>query len=131
VIRPTRTRPSRLTVSHVTIAVLAGVVSTIIFAVGTLPMLLKAARTKDLGSYSLGQILLNNAGNVVHTIYVVHLPVGPIWWLHAFYLVSTALMLFWYVRYVPRRTLDVRSSTQAQQRAEMGVAPDALMSIAS
>jgi uncharacterized protein with PQ loop repeat len=113
------------------IAVLAGIVSTVIFAVGTLPMLLKAARTRDLTSYSLGQILMNNVGNAVHTIYVVHLPVGPIWWLHAFYLVSTALMLFWYVRYGLRGGHDLHSSTHAEQRAEMGVAPDALMSAAS
>jgi hypothetical protein len=103
----------------VNIAVLAGIVSTVIFAVGTFPMLLKAARTRDLGSYSFGQIALNNLGNAVHTIYVVHLPMGPIWWLHAFYLVSTALMLFWYVRYV-------HSSTHAAKRREMGVATDAL-----
>jgi uncharacterized protein with PQ loop repeat len=112
---------------------MAGVVSTVIFAVGTLPMMLKAARTKDLGSYSLGQILLNNVGNVVHTVYVVHLPIGPIWWLHAFYLVSTALMLFWYVRYVLRRqphSRDVHSSTHTEQRTQMGLAPDALISTA-
>ena len=113
------------------IAVIAGIVSTVIFAFGTLPMLLKAARTKDLSSYSLSQILLNNFGNAVHTIYVVHLPAGPIWWLHAFYLVSTALMLFWYVRYVLHRTGDVHSSTHADPRTEMGVAPDALIPAAS
>ena len=116
------------------IAVFAGIVSTVIFAVGTLPMLLKAARTKDLGSYSLSQILLNNVGNAVHTIYVVHLPAGPIWWLHGFYVVSTALMLLWYVRYVlhrPYLAADVHSSTHADRRTEMGVAPDALIPAAS
>jgi hypothetical protein len=82
-----------------TIPVLAGAVSTVIFACSTLPMLVKAARTKDLSSYSLGNILLSNLGNVVHPIYVFHLPVGPIWALHTFYLVSTALMLVWYLRY--------------------------------
>lgn len=113
------------------IAVFAGIVSTVIFAVGTLPMLLKAARTKDLGSYSLSQILLNNVGNAVHTIYVVHLPAGPIWWLHGFYVVSTALMLLWYVRYVLQRAADVHSSTHADRGTEMGVAPDALIPAAS
>ena len=38
------------------IPVLAGAVSTVIFAGGTLPMLVKAARTKDLSSYSLGTL---------------------------------------------------------------------------
>jgi len=79
--------------------VLAGVVSTTIFAISTLPMLVKAARTKDLSSYSLGQILLANVGNVVHSFYVFDLPAGPVWVLHAFYLVSTGLMLVWYLRY--------------------------------
>ncbi len=77
----------------------AGAVSTTIFAASMLPMLTKAAQTKDLGSYSLGNILLANVGNVVHSVYVFHLPVGPVWALHSFYLVSTALMLFWYLRY--------------------------------
>ena len=79
--------------------VIAGAVSTAIFASSMLPMLVKAARTRDLGSYSLGNILLSNLGNVIHSVYVFHLPPGPVWVLHSFYLVSTALMLFWYVRY--------------------------------
>ena len=81
------------------IPLLAGAVSTVIFAGGTLPMLVKAARTKDLSSYSLGNIVLSNLGNVIQSIYVFHLPAGPMWVLHTFYLVSTALMLFWYLRY--------------------------------
>ena len=79
--------------------VIAGAISTTIFALSTLPMLLKAFRTKDLSSYSLGNILLANIGNAVHSVYVFSLPVGPIWLLHAFYLVTTAMMLVWYVRY--------------------------------
>lgn len=78
---------------------IAGAVSTTIFALSTLPMLFKAFRTKDLSSYSLGNILLANVGNVVYSVYVFDLPAGPIWLLHSFYLVTTALMLFWYVRY--------------------------------
>ncbi len=61
-----------------TIPLLAGVVSTAIFACSTLPMLVKAARTKDLSSYSLGNILLSNLGNLVHSVYVFHLPAGPL-----------------------------------------------------
>jgi uncharacterized protein with PQ loop repeat len=79
--------------------VIAGAISTTIFAFSALPMLLKAFQTKDLKSYSLGNILLSNVGNVVHSVYVFSLPAGPIWLLHAFYLVTTALMLFWYLRY--------------------------------
>jgi hypothetical protein len=87
--------------------VIAGVLSTMIFALSTLPMLLKAYQTRDLKSYSLGNILLSNVGNAVHAVYVFDLPAGPIWLLHTFYLVTTALMLVWYVRYewLPRRQL--------------------------
>jgi uncharacterized protein with PQ loop repeat len=77
----------------------SGAISTTIFALSTLPMLLKAYRTKDLRSYSLGNILLANVGNVIHSVYVFNLPFGPIWLLHAFYLFTTALMLVWYLCY--------------------------------
>jgi hypothetical protein len=73
---------------------IAGSISTVMFALSTLPMLLKAFRTRDLKSYSLGNILLSNLGNVIHSLYVFSLPAGPIWLLHGFYLVTTALMLF-------------------------------------
>ncbi|MBF4770539.1 hypothetical protein ISU10_22440 [Nocardioides agariphilus] len=82
-----------------TLPLVAGFVSTIIFAASTLPMLLKARRTHDLSSYSLGNILLANAGNAVHSVYVFSLPPGPLWLLHSFYLASTGTMLLWYVRY--------------------------------
>ena len=82
-----------------TLPVIAGSISTMIFALSTLPMLVKAVQTKDLKSYSLGNILLSNVGNLVHSLYVFNLPAGPIWLLHSFYLVTTALMLVWYLRY--------------------------------
>lgn len=81
------------------VPVLAGVISTVLFGVSTLPMLHKAARSKDLQSYSAANLAISNAGNAFHSIYVFSLPVGPIWFLHSFYVVSTALMLAWYVRY--------------------------------
>ena len=79
--------------------VIAGIASTIIFAASTLPMLVKAYRTRDLSSYSLGNMLLANVGNVVHSVYVVSLPPGPLWVLHGFYVISTGLMLVWFLRY--------------------------------
>ena len=90
---------------NVSLTVIAGFASTIIFAVSALPMMLKAYRTKDLSSYSRGNILLANTGNLVHSAYVYALPPGPIWLLHTFYLVSTGMMLIWYLRYEwqPRR----------------------------
>jgi hypothetical protein len=82
---------------------LAGVASTVIFAVSTLPMLAKAHHSRDLSSYSLGNIALANVGNAVHSVYVLSLPPGPIWALHAFYVLSSGLMLAWYLRYRLRR----------------------------
>jgi uncharacterized protein with PQ loop repeat len=81
---------------------LAGSVSTAIFVVSTLPMLLKARRTKDLASYSLGNIVLANVGNLIYAVYVLSLPFGPIWALHGFHLGATGLMLFWYIRHAGR-----------------------------
>ena len=89
---------------NIQLPVIAGGVSTVIFAASTLPMLVKAGRTKNLSSYSLGNIVLSNVGNAVHSIYVFHLPAGPIWVLHSFYVTTTALMLVWYFRYAIRRS---------------------------
>jgi hypothetical protein len=86
--------------------VLAGITSTVIFAASALPMLVKARRTRDLTSYSRSNIMLSNVGNAVHSIYVFSMPVGPIWLLHTFYLASSALMLFWSVRYTAERGQD-------------------------
>jgi len=83
----------------INLPIIAGAISTIFFASGELPMLVKAFQTKNLRSYSLGNILFANMGNVVYCIYVFHLPPGPIWALHSFYMTSTVLMLFWYLRY--------------------------------
>ncbi|MBP1232195.1 uncharacterized protein with PQ loop repeat [Arthrobacter sp. PvP102] len=79
--------------------VLAGTCSTVLFALGMLPMLLKAARTKDLASYSLSSLVLSNVANAVHSVYVFHLPAGPIWLLHVVYVLASALMLVWWLRY--------------------------------
>jgi hypothetical protein len=95
---------------------LAGIASTVIFAGSTLPMLGKALRTRDLGSYSLGNLLLANTGNAVHSIYVFSLPPGPLWILHSFYLVTTGLMLAWFLRY---EHLPMRAP------AGMRISPDA------
>ena len=54
--------------------IVAGTVSTLLFVVSYLPMLVKAFRTRDLESYSLGNLLIANVGNGVHSIYVFSLP---------------------------------------------------------
>ena len=81
-----------------TLPMLAGMVSTAVFAGSMLPMLHKALRTRELSSYSLGNIALANVGNAVHCVYVFNLPPGPIWVLHTFYVITSALMLYWYLR---------------------------------
>ena len=81
-------------------AVVAGTASTVLFVASVLPMLVKAARTRDLTSYSRGNLVLANVGNLVHSVYVTQLPAGPIWALHSFYVVSSAVMLVWHLHYV-------------------------------
>jgi hypothetical protein len=109
------------------VAVLAGSISTALFVVSALPMLYKAARTRDLGSYSLGNVLLANVGNGFYAIYVFSMPVGPIWALHSFYMLSSALMLFWYLRYeVSKRrhgSAEADRATAAPRRSRK-MAPD-------
>ncbi|HEY2878638.1 hypothetical protein [Nocardioides sp.] len=81
---------------------LAGLAATLVFALATLPMLGKAVRSRDLTSYSTGNLVLANVGNAVYSIYVFHLPLGPIWFLHGYYLLSSGLMLFWSRRFARR-----------------------------
>jgi hypothetical protein len=99
---------------------LAGVTATIVFVLSALPMLAKARRTRDLSSYSLGNIVLANVGNVVQSVYVLSLPPGPIWALHGFYLSTTGLMLAWYFRY----GRPMGEPTHVREH-EMGGSPDA------
>ena len=65
---------------------LAGMASTALFVGSYLPMLHRAWRTRDLASYSRSSLVLANVGNVIQAIYVYSLPLGPIWFLHGFYL---------------------------------------------
>jgi uncharacterized protein with PQ loop repeat len=103
------------------LAVFAGVVSTGLFVMSYLPMLLKAARTRDLSSYSLGNLATTNLGNLVYSVYVFSLPFGPIWLLHGFYLVGSALMLLWCLRYratwiAPRPATDAHDGERVRDR---------------
>lgn len=100
------------------LAVLAGAASTALFVASTLPMLAKARRTRDLASYSLGNLLLANVGNLVHSVYVLSLPPGPIWALHGFYTATSLTMLAWFLRYAVRRTTH-------EPLSRMGIATEA------
>jgi hypothetical protein len=114
------------TVGSMDLAVFAGVVSTGLFAMSYQPMLLKAARTKDLSSYSLGNLAMTNVGNAVYSLYVFTLPFGPIWFLHSFYLVACGLMLVWFLhysgawhRFVARRRDSWRERAAANEAPEV------------
>lgn len=100
--------------------VLAGTASTVIFASSTMPMLGKALRTRELGSYSLGNLGLANAGNAVHSVYVFSLPPGPLWALHGFNVASTAFMLLWYVRFEIVRSGQAELDGVDHDRAPVG-----------
>lgn len=80
-------------------ATVAGIVSSTIFAASNLPMLVKAARSRDLSSYSFTHLVASNVGNMVHWLYIIRLPFGPIWFLHLFYTVTMLLMLLGYLRF--------------------------------
>lgn len=84
-----------------TLAITAGAIATVTFALSALPMLGKALRTRDVSSYSRTNLVLANVGNLLYSVYVFDLPPGPIWLLHGFYLVSSALMLLWSLLFAP------------------------------
>ncbi|MBI5666884.1 MAG: hypothetical protein HZC41_02660 [Chloroflexi bacterium] len=77
----------------------AGSISSLLFITANLPMLVKAYRTRNLRSYSLTNMVLINVGNLLYWLYIAHFPPGPIWLLHSFYTVTSAVMLVWYLRY--------------------------------
>lgn len=97
----------------------AGSVAGLIFAAGSLNMLVKAWRTKDLRSYSLGQMVLNNVGNLFYWAYVISLPFGPIWFMHGFFTLVSLVMLLWYFVY----RADSRATKQRDGRALASAVP--------
>lgn len=98
------------------ISLVAGAASTTLFVTSYLPMLVRALRTHDLRSYSRSSLVLANVGNVVQAVYVVSLPVGPIWFLHSFYLVTSALMLALHVRHARRDPAPGTGAADADTR---------------
>ena len=82
---------------------IAGLTSSTMFASSHFPMLWKAYRTRNLSSYSGLNFVLVNIGNLIHWMYIVTLPMGPIWILHSFYTVSTAIMFVMYICFAVRK----------------------------
>ena len=83
-------------------ASIAGIASTLIFAGSTLPMVVRAARTRDVSSYSRSHLFMTNAGNAVHTVYIASLPPGPVWLLHCMYVFVAAFMFAAHRRWAPQ-----------------------------
>ena len=81
------------------LALFAGSAAAAIFMISQLPMLIKAWRTKNLTSYSFANIGLANVGNALYAVYVVQVPVGPVWAIHGFNLTTSGLMLVLYLRH--------------------------------
>ena len=97
-------------------ATAAGFLATAVFVGSTFPMLVRAKRTRDLGSYSRGHLVLANTGNAVQAVYVASLPPGPVWVLHLFYTVVTVQMLVWHLRHAPRPRPTVSSPARERSR---------------
>ena len=82
---------------------IAGLTSSTMFASSHFPMLLKAYRTRNLSSYSGLNFALINIGNLIFWMYIIALPMGPIWFLHSFYTVSSVIMLAMYICFAARK----------------------------
>ncbi len=101
------------------IQIIIGAVCSLIFMSATFPMLYKAWRTKNMESYSLLNIGLNNTGNLLYWLYVATLPVGPVWMLHGFNTLVTLIMLIWYLMYrtdkkaIKRLTAELKRQTMS------------------
>ncbi len=81
------------------VEMIAGFGSSLIFIMSNFPMIAKAVRTRNLQSYSLSQIAMANLGNLLYWLYVVGLPLGPVWFLHGFNTAVAVLMLSLYLTY--------------------------------
>jgi uncharacterized protein with PQ loop repeat len=83
----------------VELQLMAGSISSIVFVSSSLPMVVKAVRTRDMRSYSPANIILANVGNLLYWIYVLGLPVGPVWFLHGFNTLVSLVMLLLYLHH--------------------------------
>lgn len=88
------------------IATAAGTIATAVFAGSTAPMVWRAARTRDMTSYSRPSLALTNVANAIHTVYVLSLPLGPVYVLHSVHVAVAFFMLCWHVRHKPAAPQD-------------------------
>lgn len=104
--------------------IIAGTVSTTIFTLNNIPMLIKAAKTRSLSSYSYPYLIMSNLANLFHWFYVLAMPFGPIWFLHGFYSVSALLMLIWYRRYEYPKTIGQNHNSKGNLMQEPKIVTD-------
>lgn len=98
------------------IQLLAGAFSSLIFISATFPMLYKAWQTKNMASYSLVTIILNNVGNLSYWLYITTLPFGPVWLVHGFNTAATLLMLLWFLLYRHQPEIAKRITTELKRQ---------------
>lgn len=91
------------------VQLLAGSLSSGLFILSNVPMLVKALTTRDMRSYSLAQIAIANLGNLLYWLYVAGLPLGPIWFLHGFNSAVAVVMFACYLRYEAQAGLKLSS----------------------
>ena len=108
-------------------ALFAGSAAAAIFMISQLPMLIKARRTKNLTSYSFTNIGLANVGNVLYAVYVLQVPVGPVWATHGFNLTTSGLMLFWYLRYGSRSPVMAHRAARREPMNRAGSVPRTML----
>ncbi len=84
------------------IATAAGALATAVFLASTVPMVWRAAVTRDMSSYSRAHLVMTNVGNAAHSLYVLSLPAGPIYVLHGTHVAVALFMLVWHLRHAVR-----------------------------
>lgn len=60
-------------------------------------MLYKAYKTNDLKSYSLTNLIMALVGDLLYWVYLMGLPFGPVWMLHAFDTFCSLAILYFYL----------------------------------
>lgn len=99
------------------IAEIFGIIAAVTFIVSSMPMVVKAVRTRDLRSYSAGNLILANVGNGSQTIYLITgVPFGPLWLLHGFNTTVSLFMLVAWFLWKPKRDSSSPSLLEHQDR---------------
>jgi len=99
--------------------ILVGYFCTSVFMLSRVPMLGKAIRTRDLQSYSLAHLAMSACANLLFWIYVVGLPIGPVWILQIFFTVTDVTMLTLFVS--QKRQLSIGPGNRSKTSSTQGI----------